>query len=82
MTCMAQFLLPLSFIAKVIAISIAAAYWLMKSTNGRKPSKSGKNVILNLYVYYLSLIVVCKQELRLSCSLLSIQPLCTVPDSC
>lgn len=42
MTCMAQFLLPLSFIAKVIAILIEAAYWLVKSISGSKPSKSEK----------------------------------------
>ena len=60
MTCMAQFLLPLSFIAKVIAILIEAAYWLMKSISGSKPSKSEKNVILNLCVYYLPLIIDCK----------------------
>lgn len=35
MTCMAQFLLPLSFITKVIAIPITTAYWLMSSTSKR-----------------------------------------------
>lgn len=33
MTCKAQFLLPLPFLAKAIAITITAAYWLTGSTN-------------------------------------------------
>lgn len=36
MTCMAQFLLPLSFITKVIAIPITTAYWLTSSTSKKK----------------------------------------------
>lgn len=50
MTYMAQFLLSLLFIAKVTPVLIAAAYWPMKSTSGRKPSKSEKNMVLNLPV--------------------------------